>query len=118
MWESKIDGMVLVMTVMGAKLRCGLSSVGMVWSASREQTTALTQGQVHTFSERSQGLPLFINDSSFIDPANGVKMKIWTCYEGLAAQQWYWTDDNRIALTGKGSPDTPVLTNKFSSPLC
>jgi len=35
-------------------------------------------------------------------PGNGAKMKIWTCYEGLAAQQWYWTDNNHIMLTGKG----------------
>ncbi|KAF9446179.1 carbohydrate-binding module family 13 protein [Macrolepiota fuliginosa MF-IS2] len=35
-------------------------------------------------------------------PGNGVKVKIWTCYEGLVAQQWSWTDDNHIALTGRG----------------
>ncbi|KAF9457289.1 G-X-X-X-Q-X-W domain-containing protein [Collybia nuda] len=35
-------------------------------------------------------------------PGNGVGMKIWTCYSGLAAQAWYYTDDNRIALTGQG----------------
>ncbi|MCF1193335.1 RICIN domain-containing protein, partial [Mangrovimonas sp. AS39] len=26
-------------------------------------------------------------------PGNGVGMKIWQCYAGLAAQQWYLTDD-------------------------
>ncbi|KAG6846985.1 hypothetical protein H0H93_010743 [Arthromyces matolae] len=36
------------------------------------------------------------------DPANGVGMKIWTCYDGLPAQTWYYTDDKRIALQGKG----------------
>lgn len=35
-------------------------------------------------------------------PADGTKMKIWQCYDGLAAQQWYWTGDNRIALTNQG----------------
>lgn len=29
-------------------------------------------------------------------------MKIWQCYDGLAAQQWYYTGDNRIALTNQG----------------
>ena len=29
-------------------------------------------------------------------------MKIWTCYSGLAAQTWYLTDDNRIALMNQG----------------
>lgn len=29
-------------------------------------------------------------------------MKIWTCFAGLAAQQWFYTGDNRIALEGQG----------------
>lgn len=29
-------------------------------------------------------------------------MKIWQCYDGLAAQQWYYTGDNRVALTNQG----------------
>ncbi|KAF8914421.1 ricin B lectin domain-containing protein [Gymnopilus junonius] len=33
---------------------------------------------------------------------NTVGMKIWQCYDNLPAQQWYYTDDNRIALEGKG----------------
>ncbi|KAF8157229.1 ricin B lectin domain-containing protein [Crassisporium funariophilum] len=47
-------------------------------------------------------------------PANGVGLKIWQCYDNLAAQSWYYTDDNRIALQGKGlCTDLPngVLTN-------
>ncbi|KAJ3521431.1 hypothetical protein NM688_g9017 [Phlebia brevispora] len=35
-------------------------------------------------------------------PANGVQMKIWECYSSLAAQTWYYTDDNRIALENQG----------------
>ncbi|KAF8060715.1 carbohydrate-binding module family 13 protein [Lyophyllum atratum] len=35
-------------------------------------------------------------------PASGVGLKIWTCYEGLAAQKWYFTNDSRIALQDKG----------------
>ena len=30
-------------------------------------------------------------------------MKIWQCYSGLAAQTWYYTDDNRIALENQGT---------------
>ncbi|KAF8960448.1 G-X-X-X-Q-X-W domain-containing protein [Flammula alnicola] len=36
-------------------------------------------------------------------PANGVGLKIWQCYDNLPAQQWYYTDDNRIALEGQGA---------------
>ncbi|KAF8978541.1 carbohydrate-binding module family 13 protein, partial [Cyathus striatus] len=35
-------------------------------------------------------------------PGNGVGMKIWQCYDNLPAQAWYFTDDYRIALEGKG----------------
>ncbi|KAF7796196.1 hypothetical protein EIP86_007370 [Pleurotus ostreatoroseus] len=35
-------------------------------------------------------------------PGNGVQMKIWQCFDGLAAQEWFYTDDNRIALTNQG----------------
>ncbi|KAG6828382.1 hypothetical protein H0H92_008182 [Tricholoma furcatifolium] len=47
-------------------------------------------------------------------PASGVGLKIWTCYEGLAAQTWYYTDDNRIALENQGQCvdlTNGVLTN-------
>ncbi|KAL1663665.1 carbohydrate-binding module family 13 protein [Schizophyllum commune] len=33
---------------------------------------------------------------------NEVGMKIWQCYDGLAQQTWYYTDDNRIAVENKG----------------
>ncbi|RDB27191.1 Extracellular exo-alpha-L-arabinofuranosidase [Hypsizygus marmoreus] len=49
-----------------------------------------------------------------LSPANGVGMKIWTCHDNLPAQAWYYTEDNRIALAGKGlCLDLPngVLTN-------
>ncbi|KAJ3537979.1 hypothetical protein NM688_g6586 [Phlebia brevispora] len=35
-------------------------------------------------------------------PGNGVQMKIWECYSGLAAQTWYYTGDQRIALENQG----------------
>ncbi|KAG6908081.1 hypothetical protein DXG01_006216 [Tephrocybe rancida] len=47
-------------------------------------------------------------------PASGVRLKIWTCYDNLAAQSWYYTDDKRIALENAGQcVDLPngVLTN-------
>jgi len=37
-----------------------------------------------------------------IDPANGVQLKLWECHDNLPAQQWYYTDDNRIALDNQG----------------
>ncbi|KAJ8514792.1 hypothetical protein ONZ45_g7697 [Pleurotus djamor] len=37
-----------------------------------------------------------------IDPADGVHMKIWKCYQNLPAQTWYYTDDKRLAVKGKG----------------
>ncbi|KAI5829330.1 ricin B-like lectin [Schizophyllum commune Tattone D] len=36
------------------------------------------------------------------DIANGASMKLWQCYEGLAQQTWYYTDDNRLAVMGYG----------------
>ncbi|KAF6763220.1 ricin B lectin domain-containing protein [Ephemerocybe angulata] len=35
-------------------------------------------------------------------PNYGTKMKIWSCYDNLPAQNWYYTDDKRIALANKG----------------
>ncbi|KAF8810387.1 hypothetical protein BYT27DRAFT_7186611 [Phlegmacium glaucopus] len=35
-------------------------------------------------------------------PGNGVGMKIWQCFDNLPAQQWVYTDDNRIALENQG----------------
>ncbi|KAF8960459.1 G-X-X-X-Q-X-W domain-containing protein [Flammula alnicola] len=35
-------------------------------------------------------------------PANGVGLKIWQCFDKLPAQQWFYTNDNRIALEGQG----------------
>jgi len=31
-------------------------------------------------------------------PADGAQLKIWQCYDNLAAQQWYYADDNRLEL--------------------
>lgn len=32
------------------------------------------------------------------DPANGSKLKIWTCYSGLPQQNWWYTADNHLAI--------------------
>jgi len=48
------------------------------------------------------------------DPASGVGMKIWTCFDGLAAQTWFYTADDRIAVLGQGQCldlTNGVLTN-------
>lgn len=44
-------------------------------------------------------------------PANGVGMKIWTCYDNLPAQEWYYTDDNRVALENQGMSYLHCLMN-------
>ncbi|KJA18263.1 carbohydrate-binding module family 13 protein [Hypholoma sublateritium FD-334 SS-4] len=35
-------------------------------------------------------------------PANGVGLKIWQCFDNLPAQQWFFTNDSRIALENQG----------------
>jgi hypothetical protein len=37
------------------------------------------------------------------EPASGIGMKIWQCFDNLPAQAWFYTDDNRIAVTGQGT---------------
>ncbi|KAF7436141.1 hypothetical protein PC9H_002967 [Pleurotus ostreatus] len=39
---------------------------------------------------------------SGLTPGNGVQLKIWQCFDGLAAQKWWYTEDKHIALEGKG----------------
>ncbi|KAL4259364.1 Ricin B lectin domain-containing protein [Pleurotus pulmonarius] len=39
---------------------------------------------------------------SGLTPGNGVQLKIWQCYDNLAAQKWWYTEDKHIALEGKG----------------
>ena len=29
-------------------------------------------------------------------------MKLWKCYDGLPQQQWWFTEDNRIAVKDQG----------------
>lgn len=46
---------------------------------------------------------LLIAHLPILAPGNGVAMKLWQCFDDLPAQQWYYTNDNRIALEGQGS---------------
>ena len=52
---------------------------------------------------------------SCIDPASGVGMKIWQCYANLPAQQWFYTDDNRIAVEGKGTSEIHFHSRSLST---
>ncbi|GMK58538.1 hypothetical protein CspeluHIS016_0505700 [Cutaneotrichosporon spelunceum] len=67
---------------------CGTSS-GQAWVIQKGSTQVKLAGSSFCLDAGSS-------------PGNGVKSKIWTCYTGLAAQKWWYTDDNRIALEGKG----------------
>ncbi|RSH87029.1 hypothetical protein EHS25_003517 [Saitozyma podzolica] len=42
----------------------------------------------------------FCLDSTTQFPPNGQGLKLWTCYSGLPQQNWYYTGDNHIAITG------------------
>ncbi|KAF4608057.1 hypothetical protein EYR40_000400 [Pleurotus pulmonarius] len=61
------------------------------------QKWAIVRGQTHV---RVAGTNFCLDAGS--RPGNGVGMKIWTCYDNLPAQEWYYTGDNRIALFNKG----------------
>lgn len=36
-------------------------------------------------------------------------MKIWQCYDGIPAQQWFYTNDQRIALEGNSTYSSQLL---------
>lgn len=40
-------------------------------------------------------------------PASGVGMKIWQCYEGLAAQYWTYTAKKQLQIAGTQCLDLP-----------
>ncbi|KAF7440069.1 hypothetical protein PC9H_000412 [Pleurotus ostreatus] len=61
------------------------------------QKWAISRGQTHV---RLAGTNFCLDAGS--RPGNGVGMKIWTCFDNLPAQEWYYTGDNRIALFNKG----------------
>ena len=49
-----------------------------------------------------QSTSFAISNSNSIGPANGAQLKLWQCYDNIPAQQWYYTDDDRIALDNQG----------------
>ena len=61
------------------------------------QTSVSTLAQVSPTPEYS----IHISERP-LGPANGVGIKIWTCFPNLPAQAWVYTDDNRIALKNQG----------------
>lgn len=69
-------------------------------------SSARSQQQSWTLARGSTQVQLagtnFCLDATSGKPGDGQKMKIWQCYEGLAAQTWYYTDDNRIAVQDSG----------------
>ena len=60
------------------------------WAINRGQTSVQVAGTNYCL------------DATSGTPANGTPLKIWECYSGLAAQTWYYTDDNRIAVMNGG----------------
>jgi len=85
------------MIVTERQLSSGLSKVEAPRFNWRELISALTQERV------SMTLILCTHDLIVSSaPADGVQLKIWTCYANLPAQQWVYTADYRIALEGKG----------------
>jgi len=65
------------------------STLGTKWAISSGNTAVTTNNGAYAFDAGSS-------------PTSGTQMKIWTSYPGLAAQNWYLTGDNRIALTDSG----------------
>jgi peptidoglycan/xylan/chitin deacetylase (PgdA/CDA1 family) len=66
------------------------SSVTVKWALSSGDTTVTTDNGAYSFDSGNS-------------PTSGTLMKIWQAYgTGLANQNWYLTDDNRIALTNQG----------------
>ncbi|KAF4604588.1 hypothetical protein EYR40_003362 [Pleurotus pulmonarius] len=64
-------------------------SVGQNWSIVKGQTKVQLAGTNFCLDAGSE-------------PADGVALKIWTCYDNLPAQDWWYTNDSRIAVTSKG----------------
>lgn len=96
------------------------------WVLQRGSTKVKLAGTNFCLDAGSSKLFFFLSVSShsrptsFLDidthtaPGNAIGMKIWQCYDNLPAQQWYYTDDDRIALEGKGSlPFRFLFSNDF-----
>lgn len=66
-------------------------------SGSRRQSWVFVSG---TTSVKLAGTNYCLDAGS--NPGNGIKMKVWTCYDNLPAQTWYYTNDLRIAVKDQG----------------
>ena len=42
------------------------------------------------------------NERERVEPDNFTRLKIWKCFDGLFDQDFWYTADNRIALTDHG----------------
>ncbi|KAF8190562.1 G-X-X-X-Q-X-W domain-containing protein [Pholiota molesta] len=51
-------------------------------------------------------------------PANGVGLKIWECFDGLAAQQWNYTVQNQIRLQSHGKCTSSSARAAFEYDAC
>lgn len=69
--------------------------------AYREPTSVSMPAQVCVYLSLNDMYPdLFL----FKAPANGIGMKIWTCFANLAAQTWTYGSDNKLVLSVQGTP--------------
>jgi hypothetical protein len=75
-------------------------AAGQEWDISPGSTKVKLSGTNYCLDAGSSTFPL--RHRLTTGPGNGIKMKIWQCYGGLAAQQFYLTGDGRIAVEGKG----------------
>jgi hypothetical protein len=73
--------------------------------------------QVSGFAGSTHSLVFTIQLICSVDPANGVQLKIWECYNNLPAQQWVYTDDDRIALENQGMSYYYATMASCSSPM-
>jgi hypothetical protein len=51
-----------------------------------------------------------------LDPENGIQMKIWQCFNGLAAQTWSFDNNHHFVLQGKGM--LSFVSYRYSTQRC
>lgn len=69
--------------------------------AYREPTSVSMPAQVCVYLSLNDMYP---DPFLFKAPANGIGMKIWTCFANLAAQTWTYGSDNKLVLSVQGTP--------------
>lgn len=87
------------------------------WEIQRGSTKVRVAGQnfcLDAGSSKSNPPKYKVHTSEHpLGPANGVELKIWECFPNLPAQQWVYTNDNRIALQGQGMSTNQVLIDCY-----